>query len=59
MGRATGSTSLLVGAGRNGAYIQQRTTAPFSPLGACSSTFFYPFPIVVGEGLCWEEGKDW
>lgn len=47
MGTATGSTSLLLGAGRNGAYIQRRT-APL-PSWDLQLYGFYPFPIVVGQ----------
>lgn len=41
MGTATSSTSLLGGASRIGAYIQQRTTATF-PFGARSSMVSTP-----------------
>lgn len=64
MGIATSSTSLLGGASRIGAYIQQRTTAPF-PFGACSST---PSPLLCsswrgvvlggGEGLLTSASSD-
>lgn len=49
MGTATSSTSLLGRAGRNGAYIQLRPTAPVPSWGLQLCYGFYPFPVVVGQ----------
>lgn len=37
-----------LGAARNSAYIQQRTTTPF-PSWGLQLYSFYPFPIIVGQ----------